>query len=69
MEDYLKELNIYCATSAKQVADLAESFENSKKNKKLEELNSPTNQHLKTLIQQTSDLLKQSEEQNKLLKE
>ncbi len=69
MEDYLKRLNTYCATSAKQVADLAESLENAKKNKKLEELNSPTNQHLKTLIQQNSDLLKQSEEQNKLLKE
>ena len=69
MEEYIKGLNSYCATSAKQAADLAESFENAKKNKKLEELNSPTNQHLKTLIQQTFDLLKQNEEQNKLLKE
>ena len=62
MEEYLKGLNSYCATLAKQVADLAESFENSKKNKNLEELNSSTNQHLKILIQQNSNLLKQSEE-------
>ena len=70
INDYLKNLAIsLSATSAKQNATIAKALEESENNRKLEEINSPTNQHLRTLIQQSSLLLQQSEEQNKLLKE
>lgn len=70
INDYLKNLAIsLSATSAKQEAAIAKALEESENNRKLEEINSPTNQHLRTLIQQSSLLLQQSEEQNKLLKE
>ena len=70
INDYLKNLAISMnVTSARQAAAIVEALEEAEKNKKIEELNSPTNQHLRTLIQQSSLLLQQSEEQNKLLKE
>lgn len=70
INDYLKNLAISLnATSAKQNAAIAQALEEAENNRKLEEINSPTNQHLRTLIQQSSLLLQQSEEQNKLLKE
>jgi len=70
INDYLKNLAIsLSATSAKQNAAIAKALEEAENNRKLEEINSPTNQHLRTLIQQSSLLLQQSEEQNKLLKE
>ena len=70
INDYLKNLAISLnATSAKQDAAIAKALEEAENNRKLEEINSPTNQHLRTLIQQSSLLLQQSEEQNKLLKE
>ena len=58
INDYLKNLAIsLSATSAKQEAAVAKALEEAENNRKLEEINSPTNQHLRTLIQQSSLLL------------
>lgn len=70
INDYLKALSISAGvTSARQVAAITESMEEAEKQRKLDEINSPTNQHLKTIIEQSAAILKQSDEQNKLLKE
>lgn len=63
------ELNINTANSARLVAEIAGASKSLKKQKILEEMNSPTNENLRTIIKQNHALLLQSEEKIKLLTE
>ena len=64
-----KEFDMSKATSARAVADMAKESERLKEQKRIEEINSPTNENLRTIIKQNQAQLLQSEEKIKLLAE
>ena len=66
-DEILNDFNATIASSAQQFHELAESMEKTKRSKKIEEQNSPTNQNLKKIIEQNDEKIRQSEEQIKLL--
>ncbi len=68
-DEILNGFNSSIASSAQQAHEIAESMENAKKARKLEEQNSPTNQILKKIIEQNDLKIRQSEAQIKLLEE
>lgn len=68
-DEILNGFNASIASSAQQAHEIAESMENAKKARKLEEQNSPTNQNLKKIIEQNNLKIRQSEAQIKLLEE
>lgn len=65
--DLLKNLNNSIPNSAMQAAKLDEARKILEQKQKEEELNSPTNQYLRDIIQKYDKLLKQSNEQIQLL--
>lgn len=64
-----KEFDINMANSASAVAEMAKASEVLKEKKRLEEVNSPTNENLRTIIKQNHAQILQSEEKIKLLTE
>lgn len=64
-----KEFDINIVNSARVVAEMAKASEVLKEKKRLEEVNSPTNENLKTIIKQNHAQILQSEEKIKLLTE
>lgn len=64
-----EEFDINKANSARAVAEMAEAAETLKEKKRLEEINSPTNENLRTIIKQNHAQILQSEEKIKLLTE
>lgn len=64
-----KEFDINMANSAMAVAEMAKASEVLKEKKRLEEVNSPTNENLRTIIKQNHAQILQSEEKIKLLTE
>lgn len=64
-----KEFDINMANSARAVAEMAKASEVLKEKKRLEEVNSPTNENLRTIIKQNHAQILQSEEKIKLLTE
>lgn len=61
--------DINMANSAKAVAEMAETSRILKEQKRLEEIDSPTNENLRTIIKQNHAQILQSEEKIKLLTE
>lgn len=64
-----KEFDITMANSVMAVAEMAKASEVLKEKKRLEEVNSPTNENLRTIIKQNHAQILQSEEKIKLLTE
>ena len=64
-----KEFDINMGSTARAVAEMAETSKNLKEQKRLEEINSPTNKNLRTIIEQNHAQILQSEEKIKLLTE
>lgn len=64
-----KEFDINMVNSAGVIAEIAKASEALKEMKRLEEVNSPTNENLRTIIKQNYTQILQSEEKIKLLTE
>ena len=64
-----KEFDINMANSAREVAEMAKASEVLKEKKRLVEVNSPTNENLRTIIEQNHAQILKSEEKIKLLNE
>jgi len=67
INDLVNELNN--VSNAQQLSELYDEIEKEEKRQKKEELNSATNQYLRMIIQRTNLLLKESAEQNQILRD
>lgn len=70
-DEYLRNIanEINNASSAQQISRLNDAMVEVEKQRKFEELNSPTNQHLRKIIEQSNLIIRQCDEQNQILKE
>lgn len=64
-----KEFDINMGSTARAVAEMTETSKILKEQKRLEEINSPTNENLRTIVKQNQAQILQSEEKIKLLTE
>lgn len=64
-----KGFDINMGSTARAVAEMAETSKILKEQKRLEEINSPTNENLRTIVKQNQAQILQSEEKIKLLTE